>query len=108
MIITGIKLWRRYLPVSRTPVRVNWVFLLWRLRSPYRPNVKYAYYPASGHLHFQSGDLEYVSQVGFIWSSTVASNGSSYGFMFDENTEVDFDYKFYSSQGTSVRCQKMK
>ena len=73
-----------------------------------RSNVNYAYYPASGHLHFQRGDLEYVSKVGFIWSSTVASNGSSYGFMFDENTEVDFDYKFYSSQGASVRCQKIE
>lgn len=76
---------------------------------PYdRPNLKYAYYPASGHLHFQRGNLEYVSKVGFIWSSTVASNGSSYGFMFDENTAVDFDYKFYSSQGASVRCQKIE
>lgn len=73
-----------------------------------RSNENYAYYPASGHLHFQSGDLEYVSRVGFIWCSTVASNGSSYGFMFDENTEVDFDYKFYSSQGASVRCQKIE
>lgn len=73
-----------------------------------RSNEYYAYYPASGHLNFQSGDLEHVSKAGFIWSSTVASNGSPYGFMFDENTEVDFDYKFYSSQGASVRCQKIE
>lgn len=72
-----------------------------------RSGSNYAFYPLSGRLNFTTAAYEQEGAVGYIWSSNVAGNGSSYGFYFDVNSTLDLDFKFYSSQGSSVRCQKI-
>lgn len=72
-----------------------------------RSGSNYAFYPLSGRLNFTTAAYEQEGAVGYIWSSNVAGNGSSYGFYFDVNSTLDLDFKFYPSQGSSVRCQKI-
>lgn len=72
-----------------------------------RSGSNYAFYPLSGRLNFTTAAYEQEGSVGYIWSSNVAGNGSSYGFYFDVNSTLDLDFKFYPSQGSSVRCQKI-
>ena len=72
-----------------------------------RSGTNYAFYPLSGRLNFTTAAYEQEGAVGYIWSSNVAGNGSSYGFYFDVNSTLDLDFKFYPSQGSSVRCQKI-
>ena len=73
-----------------------------------RSGSNYAFYPLSGRLNFTTAAYEQEGAVGYIWSSNVAGNGSSYGFYFDVNSTLDLDFKFYPSQGSSVRCQKIE